>query len=142
MTAIEINISYQPNHYDKITSSSAAYKVLRDAWDENNLRIFEEFKVLYLNQGNRVIGMRTISQGGISATIVDVRLILSVALKALATGIIIAHNHPSGNLQPSQADKLLTKKLKTASNYFDISLQDHIIITNNTFFSFADEGLL
>lgn len=142
MTANEINITYKPVHYGKVTSSSSAERILRSLWDENNMRIFEEFKVLYLNQGNRVIGMRTISQGGITSTAVDVRLILSIALKTLATGIVLAHNHPSGNLQPSHPDRRLTEKLKEAAKLLDIDIFDHLILTPASYFSFAEEGIL
>jgi DNA repair protein RadC len=96
-----------------------------------------------LNNSNRVIGTQKISKGGINATVVDTRLILGTALKSLSTGIIISHNHPSGNREPSENDKQLTSKLKNACNLLDIKLLDHIIVTpDDGYFSFADESLL
>lgn len=102
----------------------------------------EQFVVLYLNRANKVIGGYKVSLGGISSTTVDVRIVLSVALKILATGIILAHNHPSGNTKPSISDQELTKRIKEACDFMDISLLDHLIITNEAYLSFADEGIL
>lgn len=103
---------------------------------------YEEFWLIYLNRSNRVISRLKISQGGISGTITDVRLIMKKALELLASSIIICHNHPSGNKEPSEADKRITAKIKEASGYFDISLLDHLIITDNGYYSFADSGIL
>ncbi len=103
---------------------------------------YEEFWLIYLNRSNRVISRLKISQGGISGTITDVRLIMKKALELLASSIIICHNHPSGNKEPSEADKRITAKIKEASSYFDISLLDHLIITDNGYYSFADNGIL
>ncbi len=98
---------------------------------------------MYLNRSNRVIGVYHMSTGGITGTVVDIRLLLSVALKTAATGIILAHNHPSGNLKPSEADKELTNKIKKASEYMDIKLLDHLIIAQEgKYFSFNEDGLL
>jgi DNA repair protein RadC len=98
--------------------------------------------VLYLNRANRVIGSYQLSKGGITGTIVDVRLILSVALKTLATGLILARNHPSGNLKPSKADIQLTKKVKQAAKLMDIEELDHMILSSNEYFSFTDDGVM
>ena len=98
--------------------------------------------MLFLNRGNRVLGGYKISSGGITGTVVDIRIILAIALKCLASGIILAHTHPSGELTPSRTDKELTQKLKEAAKLMDISLLDHLIITENAHYSFADEGIL
>lgn len=102
----------------------------------------EEFWVLYLNRSNKIIDKSKISQGGISGTVIDVRIILKAAIERLASSVILCHNHPSGNLQPSEADHSITKKLKEASTFLDIDLLDHVIITDNACFSFLDEGLI
>ena len=102
----------------------------------------EEFWVLFLNQGNFLVHKEQISKGGISQTSVDLRIILKIALEQMATGIILAHNHPSGNLKPSESDIHLTKKIKAAAKTLDIFVLDHLIITQKTYFSFSDEGLL
>jgi DNA repair protein RadC len=98
---------------------------------------------MYLNNANEIIGIHKLSKGGITATIIDIRILLATALKCLATGIIVSHNHPSGNLVPSKLDKDLTEKLKAACKLLDINLLDHVIIVpDNAYFSFVDEGLL
>ena len=125
-----------------IKSSADCCKVLRQVWDENKLQMQEEFKVLLLNRSNRVMGVYEASAGGICGTIADLRLILATALKSLSVNLILAHNHPSGNLKPSQADEDLTQKIKMAADYHDIRVLDHIILTAESYFSFADEGLL
>jgi DNA repair protein RadC len=102
----------------------------------------EEFKVLLLNRGNKVIGIYEASAGGLTGTVADPRLILAAAIKSLAVSIILSHNHPSGNLKPSRADEELTQKIKVAANYHDIKVIDHIIITSEAYYSFAEEGLL
>ena len=102
----------------------------------------EEFHILYLNNSNKVINRTQLSKGGITGTLVDVRLALKMALEHGATSIILCHNHPSGNLNPSSADKQLTQKLKTAGESLDIKILDHLIVTEKSYFSFADEGLL
>ena len=98
--------------------------------------------MVYLNRSNRIIDAQNLSKGGIAGTVIDIRLILRKALEVLASGIIIGHNHPSGNKRPSESDKQITGKLKTASGQMDIKLLDHIIVADNSYFSFADEGLL
>ena len=102
----------------------------------------EEVKVLLLNRNNKVLGIYALAKGGITSCVVDVRIILAVALKALATGIILVHNHPSGNLQPSTDDKKITEQLNSSCKLMGITLLDHLIITKDDYFSFADEGLL
>lgn len=102
----------------------------------------EEFWVLILNRSNQVIDKVRISQGGISGTIIDTRLILKYAIEKLASGLILCHNHPSGNIQPSEPDKRITDKIKTAATFMEINLLDHLIIADKNYYSFADEGLL
>ncbi len=100
----------------------------------------EEFWVLLLNRSNKIINKYKISQGGISGTVIDVRLILKSAIDSLASSIILCHNHPSGNREPSDMDKQITKKMKEAGAIMDIPVLDHIIVTESTYYSFADEG--
>ncbi|MCV6628802.1 MAG: DNA repair protein RadC [Flavobacteriaceae bacterium] len=102
----------------------------------------EEFWILYLNNSNKVIQKRQLSKGGITGTVVDIRLILKEALEQSATAIVLAHNHPSGNLNPSTEDKNLTQKVYLAAKTLDIKVLDHLIVASNNYFSFADEGLL
>jgi DNA repair protein RadC len=126
----------------KITSSRTCYEILLSLWNANTIEIQEEFKILLLNRANAVLGISDISSGGITGTVVDIRLILATALKSGATGIILSHNHPSGNLVPSKSDQSLTDKIRTAAEYMDIRVLDHIILTNEGYYSFADEGFL
>lgn len=102
----------------------------------------EEFWVLHLNRHNKIIHYERISQGGLTGTVIDVRVILKKALEKLATSIIIAHNHPSGNLQASDSDRKITRQLKAAASLMEIPLLDHLIITQTGYYSFADEGIL
>lgn len=123
----------------KITSSSAVFELLQPVIGE---LAHEEFWIIYLNNSNKVIDQLQLSKGGITGTLVDVRLAFKRAIEVGATSIILSHNHPSGNLSPSNADKQLTQKLKTAGESLDIKILDHIIVTEKSYFSFADEGLL
>jgi DNA repair protein RadC len=102
----------------------------------------ELFYVAYLNRSNGVLRCEMLSKGGISGTVVDIKLILNRAILLKASGILLSHNHPSGNLQPSEEDKEITKKIKEGSRIFDIQLLDHIIVGHSEYFSFADEGIL
>lgn len=126
----------------QITNSRDSFNILKKTWDENKINMLEQFKVLLLNRANRVIGVYEASSGGITGTIVDSRLILATAIKSLAVSIIISHNHPSGNLKPSVADQDLTSKIKSACKYHDIKVLDHVIVTSEGYYSFADEGLI
>jgi DNA repair protein RadC len=126
----------------KIGSVKDCYNLLKELWNENTIEMQEEFKVMLLNRGNRVIGIYEASAGGITGTVADPRLILAAAIKSLAVSIILSHNHPSGNLKPSRADEELTQKIKVAAAYHDIRVIDHIIITSEGYYSFADEGVL
>jgi DNA repair protein RadC len=141
----EIEISYKPvikpSEMLKVTCSKDAERILRSIWG-NDINYRESFYALYLNRANKVLGYQLISIGGISGTVVDVRCIYLAALKALAVNLIIAHNHPSGNNEPSDADIKITKKLKDAGKLLDITLLDHLILVPEGYTSLADEGLL
>jgi len=138
----EISISYTPSRYKqtKIQSSEDAYKVFKAFFAKGTIALQEQFFVMYLNTSHNVLGVYPVSKGGITGTVADIRLILGVALKTASTAMIIAHNHPSGNLQPSLADEVLTKKLKDAAGLLDVNLLDHLIVSDAGFYSFADEG--
>lgn len=126
----------------KISGSKDTYQIFREHWDENKIELQEQFKVLLLNRANKVLGIYEVSTGGISGTVADPKLIFAAALKACACSIIIAHNHPSSNLQPSKQDEQLTYKIKEGGKLLDITLLDHLIITGESYLSMADEGLL
>lgn len=140
----EIQVSYYPRliQSQKITSSSDAVEIIRKAWDKRTIEMQEEVKLILLNQSNTVLGIYNLSKGGINSSLVDVRLILSVALKCLATGLILIHNHPSGNLNPSKSDLDIVKKLNESCKLLDITLLDSIIITKESYMSFGDDGML
>ena len=143
-TIREIKLSYSKNGVEniKITGSESAYKLLLDNWDMDTIELQEEFKVLLLNRANQVLGIYPLSKGGVSGTIVDVKLLLAAAIKANASSIIIAHNHPSGNLKPSESDNRLTKKIKEGAKLLDINLLDHIIVTKDSYYSFTDNSIV
>ena len=127
----------------KICNPASAYKVLLNEFDKDTIGINEQFIVLLIDQANQVIGSYKPFKGGICSVVVDIRLILCVALKSLEVRIIVAHNHPSGNIQPSSEDRELTQRLNKACNLLDISLADHIIISPfGDWLSFANEGML
>ncbi|MBR9923277.1 MAG: JAB domain-containing protein [Bacteroidetes bacterium] len=145
-TISEIKVTYtHPTHQDEritIRSSKDANNAFSSVWDHDLIELQEEFKVLLLNRANQVLGIYHVSKGSISGTVVDTRMILAVALKANACSIILAHNHPSGNLRPSEADKTLTKKIVEAGKLVDINVLDHLIITREAYCSLADEGMI
>ncbi|RCT55875.1 RadC family protein [Winogradskyella sp. KYW1333] len=124
---------------DKITSSKTVFETMQPIVGELS---HEEFWILYLNNSNKIIKKNQLSKGGITGTLVDVRLVLKTALEYGATSLILCHNHPSGALKPSQADKDITQKLKKGAQSLDIKVLDHLIITEQSYFSFADEDLL
>lgn len=126
----------------QITNSAATYQLLMHYWNSDKIELLEEFKVLYLNRANRVMQIYPVSQGCITGCMADPRLILAAALRVAAVSMILVHNHPSGSLKPSRADEELTHKIKEAARYFDLTVLDHIIITSDGYFSFADEGIL
>ena len=145
-TVSEIELIYKTkvknSERPQIKSSKDAYKLVLSAWDHNKIEFFEQFKVLLLNQAHKALGIYEISSGGIAGTVVNFRLIFSAALKANATSLMITHNHPSGNLAASEADKNINKKIKEAGRLLDITLLDSLIITTESYYSFADEGAL
>lgn len=142
----EVELVYKskvkPSQRLQIKKSSDVQELLRQIWDENKIELVEQFKVILLNRNNRVLGFFEASSGGVSGTVADPKLIFIAALKMNACALIIAHNHPSGNKLPSEADKSLTLKIKEGAKLLDMSLLDHIIVTTEECFSFADEGLL
>ena len=123
----------------KISSSQSVFDLLQPIIGELP---HEEFWIIYLNNSNKVLQTTQLSKGGITGTMVDVRLVFKNALQLGAVAVILGHNHPSGTLKPSTADKALTQKLKTAGESLDIKVLDHLIVTENSYFSFADENLL
>ena len=123
----------------KITSSKEVFSIMQPIIGELQ---HEEFWIIFLNNSNKVLYKEQSSKGGLTGTLVDVRLVFKKAIELYATAIILCHNHPSGKLQPSNADKLITSKLKNAGETLDIKVLDHLIITENAYFSFADENLM
>lgn len=143
----EVILTYKtkinPKDRTRVTSSKDAYKILFDSWNKNTIEHIEEFKLLLMNRSNAALGILSVSKGGISGTVTDIRLIFQAAIKANASGIIACHNHPSGNLNPSESDTKITRKIKEAGTIMDIQLLDHIIILPiEGYYSFADEGIL
>lgn len=140
----EIKITYstkvKPSDRKSVTTSNDAYDIFLQIFP--NIEYREYFYILLLNRSNKILGYNQISAGGISGTIVDPRLIFQTALKANASSIIIGHNHPSGNLQPSENDIQLTDKLRKGASFMDIPILDHLILTTDGYYSFADEGMM
>ncbi|WP_449438807.1 JAB domain-containing protein [Pedobacter steynii] len=133
---------YKPSERPQISEAYDAYKILMQHWQQDKIELLEEFKILLLNRRNRVLGLVSISSGGVSGTIADPKLIFATALKSCASGLIICHNHPSGELNPSAEDIKLTNKLKDGGALLDIKILDHLIIGTDGFYSFADEGII
>ena len=140
----EVKLSYKPKNISKykVTSSEDAYKYLLSTYKKGTICYKEYFKVLFLNQANQVLGYTLISEGGLTETTADVRLIFQAALLTNSVALILAHNHPSGNLKPSPEDIRLTKQVREASNFMRIKILDHIILSDTEYYSFADEGML
>jgi len=129
----------EPDEKPKIVTSTDAARIFKPLLSD---LVHEEFWVLFLNRNNLVLDKMMVSQGGLTGTIIDVRIILKTALEKLACSLILCHNHPSGNLNPSEADKEITRKIKEAGKHMDIPVLDHLIIANDAYFSFADQGLI
>lgn len=144
--ASEIELTYKSkvkaSERPLIKDSKDAYEIFLKIWDEGKMDLQEEFKVLFLNRANRVLAVYQVSTGGITGTVADPRLIFTAALKCNCVSLVLAHNHPSGNLKPSRHDEDLTQKIKNAGLLLDIKVIDHIIISSEGYLSFADEGLL
>jgi DNA repair protein RadC len=132
----EIELKYTPTKIPdsiKVSNSLEVYQLLKEIWNMDTIELHEEFKVIYLKPNNEIIGIYHHSKGGITGTLADIRLIVGVALKCAATGIIMAHNHPSGNLTASQQDEKLTKRVVQACELFDIKMHEHFIISRDWF---------
>ncbi|WP_294246246.1 JAB domain-containing protein [uncultured Chryseobacterium sp.] len=140
----EIKLSYsrKGNSERLISDSHDAVDVFRQYFDVEEIDYRESCFALYLNQANKVLGIKKISESGISSTIVDIRIIMQAALLCNASAVILAHNHPSGNLNPSTQDLKITEDLKCASEFLNIKLLDHCILTSTDYLSFADNGYL
>lgn len=143
----ELTISYKPKVKPKdrycIRFSKDAYDLLkREGFNDDTLEYKEYFKLVLLNHSNKVLGITTVSEGGMDSTVVDVRLVLQSALLAHSSSIILAHNHPAGVLYPSTLDNMITQKIKEAAKLMDIKLYDHLIVTSEGYYSYADEGRL
>jgi DNA repair protein RadC len=124
-----------------ITNSMDAYNFIKQFYSDD-IEIFESFFILLLNRANKTIAYAKISQGGVAGTVVDVKIIAKYAVDCLASSVILAHNHPSGNKLPSEGDLIITNKAKEGLKLLDINVQDHLIITSNDFYSFADNYIL
>ena len=143
-TVDEIELVYKskmkPSERPMVKTSTDVYELFKQTWDENKIEFVEQFKVMILNRANRVLGIIEVSTGGITGTVADPRLIFVAALKANGTSILLCHNHPSSNLKPSTSDEQLTKKIKEGGKLLEIAVLDHLIISNEGYYSFADEG--
>ena len=126
----------------RIFHSGDVYEIFKQSLDENKIDFIEQFKIMLLNRSNRVLAIYEVSTGGITGVVADPRVIITAALKANAISIALAHNHPSGDIKPSREDEALTEKIRNAGLFLDIKVIDHVIITSESYFSFADEGLL
>jgi DNA repair protein RadC len=144
--AAEIRLTYKStvkaSDRLKIDGSYDAEQLIRKYWDDDTLDFQEQFKIILLNRANNVLGIVDISTGGIAGTIADPKVMFGAALKAAASGMILVHNHPSGNIMPSQTDIDLTKKIKEGGKILDITVLDHLILTREKYYSFSDEGLM
>jgi len=143
----EIKISYREKLSTSktlsIKSSEDAAKLIFQGWNQDTIGLQESFKVLLLNNANKIKGIYQVSIGSITGTLVDMRILFAVIIKTLSVGVILAHNHPSGKLKPSEVDKQLTSKIQQAAKLFDVNVLDHLIITpDGNYYSFADNGLL
>ena len=142
----EVEVSYKSKvkaaDRTKVDGSAPAAKYARLAWDENTIEYREEFMMLLLNRSNDILGWVKLASGGVSGVVVDQKVIFSIALTANASGIILVHNHPSGNKAPSQADMVMTKHIISAGNILDIKVLDHLILTADSYYSFTDNGLI
>ena len=140
----EVKLTYshkvKPSNQIKVTSSREIYNQVAPLWEDMDYR--ESFAILLLSRSMKILGISWISLGGISGCVVDVRLIFQAALKANSSYLVILHNHPSGNLSPSSADIAITQKIKSGAKLLNIDIPDHIILTSDSYYSFADEGMI
>ena len=140
--SLKMNKKYKLSELHTIKSSIDSVNIFRQIFNADTFGWTEEMVLLCLNRANKVVGFYKVSSGGFAGTIADPKVIYTIALNCAASAIIIAHNHPSGNLKPSAADEELTKKIKLAGSYLDIRLLDHIILTEESYYSFADDALI
>jgi DNA repair protein RadC len=145
-TVSEVKLSYhskvKPSERPQISSSREANDILQKLWDDD-IEHIESVKLLLLNKSNKVLGIATISKGGVSSSALDPKIVFQYAIKANASNIILAHNHPSGTLTPSTSDKRITNKIKNGGGFLDIDLLDHLIISpGGEYYSFADNGII
>lgn len=142
----EIEVSYKPliriSLLPEINCSKDVYELFLQTWDKTKIEYVEHFKVMLMNRANRVLGICTLTTGGVTGCIADPRMVFGLALKTNACSLIIAHNHPSGNIKPSRADEELSYKMREAGKLLDIKVLDHIILTTEGYYSFADEGAM
>lgn len=143
-TVAELSIQYKPliTNQKSITSAQEMHDLIRRLWDNEMICLQEQFMALLFNTSQKMIGHRLISTGTMKSCVVDIKLLISLALHTLAENVIIVHNHPSGNLNPSLQDEVITKKIKDALALIDVKLKDHFIVTADGYTSFAEEGLL
>jgi DNA repair protein RadC len=143
-TVAEIEINYKPIVTDHtiISSSYQAYELIKQLWDNEKINLQEQFAALFFNQSKKIIGWKVLSTGNMTKCIVDIKLLVSLALHCMCTHVMIVHNHPSGNLKASQCDESLTQTVKDALKLIDVDLIDHLIIVENGYLSFNDEGLM
>lgn len=125
-----------------IRSSQDAYVIFLEHWNANTIELLEEFKLLLVNRAHRVLGILSLSTGGTCMAVVDAKLVFVAALKGLASGVILCHNHPSQNLKPSEHDRKMTEQLSEAGKLLGIKVLDHLVISPHAYYSFSDEGLL
>ena len=139
----EVKLSYKGQqdaiNRVKISDSKAIYRLLINNWEDDSIEHRECFKIVLMNRSNAVLGIFTVSEGGISETVVDVRMIMQAAILANASSIALAHNHPSGVLTPSWQDDEITRTIKSAAKLLNIAVLDHIIITSTAYYSYSDE---
>jgi len=140
---LELRAKKTPTNFEKvkIVSSKDAFKVISQFYFDD-IDIFESFFILCLNRNNQTIAYAKISQGGVSGTVVDIKLIAKYAIDCLASSVILAHNHPSGNLKPSPEDIKITERAREALKILDIKVLDHVILTSDGYYSFGDEGII
>jgi len=142
----EVIVAYRPkfkaSERPKVTSANDAYQIFINQWEKDTIELLEEFKIMLLDRSKRVLGIARISVGGVEQTVVDPKIIFAIALKAKASSIILAHNHPSGNVQASLTDNKVTEKLRDGGKLLEIEVCDHLIITNDGYYSYEEEGLM
>lgn len=144
MNVSEIKVSFKPrikaNERTTVRSAREAYRVFLEQWSTDLIEYQEEFKIMLLNNANKVLGIIDLAKGAMDSVQVDLKILFAIALKASAKKIILAHNHPSGNLEPSRADKAITSRVVQVGQILDIAICDHLIITSQDYYSFADNG--